>query len=326
MRALLVWWIAVTPANGEKNTVKINRRRNAGDYGEKNSTSLRGKSGWLQGIDFRLPKLFYTDPKGILGNGLDQCPDPCEITTDRSKADLCIYNVRWLKSLPSSLTKRKSQKFAITFYFESPFTMANSRNKYTVFLKTLADRGVDWTVSYQDNSDFFWPMFRFVPNAEFANETFREELSSERIQQQVNLPAKKKLVLWLVSNCETQSGRLRYAQELFRHLPMDRVGWYGCGGAPNSKCPKKGDCAKRVHNEYKFYLAFENSLCNGYITEKFFHSFRRNLVPVVRGGLKAEDYKRVAPSGSYINVDDFSSPQDLAKFLLELDKDDERHF
>jgi hypothetical protein len=41
---------------------------------------------------------------------------------------------------------------------------------------------------------------------------------------------------------------------------------------------------------YYFYLAFENSLCKDYITEKFFDAMSRDVVPVVRGG---GDYAKV---------------------------------
>jgi hypothetical protein len=39
-------------------------------------------------------------------------------------------------------------------------------------------------------------------------------------------------------------------------------------------------------------------------------------IPVVRGGLSGEDYAAVAPPGSYINADDFASPEALAAHML----------
>lgn len=40
------------------------------------------------------------------------------------------------------------------------------------------------------------------------------------------------------------------------------------------------------------------------------------------GGRK-EDYERTAPKGSYIHVNDFESPKQLAKYLDKLDKNDD---
>ena len=42
-------------------------------------------------------------------------------------------------------------------------------------------------------------------------------------------------------------------------------------------------------------------------------------------GARPEDYAKVAPHNSFIHVDQFSSPQHLAEFLLELDRDDEKY-
>ena len=64
---------------------------------------------------------------------------------------------------------------------------------------------------------------------------------------------------------------------------------------------------KKLQNQYKFYLAFENSNCYGYVTEKFFKTLGKGLVPIVMGGSK--NYEKIAPPNSYINVDDYKSPQ-----------------
>lgn len=83
-----------------------------------------------------------------------------------------------------------------------------------------------------------------------------------------------------------------------------------------------------LNKDYKFYLAFENSNCRDYITEKFFknslgtNSEDLNIVPIVMGG-HPHDYKRVAPENSYIHVDQFRSPAELASYLKMLDANDE---
>ena len=64
-----------------------------------------------------------------------------------------------------------------------------------------------------------------------------------------------------------------------------------------------------------FYLAFENSKCNDYVTEKFYNALDIDIVPIVMGGA---NYSAIAPAGSYIDVNDFSSPQQLAKELKRL--------
>ena len=74
------------------------------------------------------------------------------------------------------------------------------------------------------------------------------------------------------------------------------------------------DCDMReVINAYKFYLSFENAYCNGYVTEKLSkYLMVYTIIPVVYGWA---DYSQVAPPHSVIDVRDFKSPKDLAKYL-----------
>lgn len=59
-----------------------------------------------------------------------------------------------------------------------------------------------------------------------------------------------------------------------------------------------------LEKDYKFYLAFENSLCRDYITEKFYLALLYNVVPVVYGGA---NYTNLAPKKSFIDIRDFKS-------------------
>lgn len=49
--------------------------------------------------------------------------------------------------------------------------------------------------------------------------------------------------------------------------------------------------------------------------------FRNDILPVVMGA-HPDDYKRVAPPGSYIHVEDFSGPEELAEYLQKLATND----
>ena len=42
-------------------------------------------------------------------------------------------------------------------------------------------------------------------------------------------------------------------------------------------------------------------------------------------GARKEEYEKVAPQKSFIHVDDFASPQQLAQYLNELDKNDDAY-
>lgn len=63
-----------------------------------------------------------------------------------------------------------------------------------------------------------------------------------------------------------------------------KVDIYGACG--NFKCSRSTSdlCFELLDNDYKFYLAFENSNCKDYITEKFFvNALYRNVLPIVMG-------------------------------------------
>lgn len=76
-----------------------------------------------------------------------------------------------------------------------------------------------------------------------------------------------------------------------------------------------------LEQKYYFYLSFENTFCEDYISEKMFDYMKYDIVPVVYGGA---DYSKFAPPHSYIDANKFDSPGDLATYLNHLiDNEDE---
>jgi alpha-1,3-fucosyltransferase len=74
---------------------------------------------------------------------------------------------------------------------------------------------------------------------------------------------------------------------------------------------------KLLESKYKFYLSFENSFCDDYVTEKFFKVLKYDMVPVVLGG---GNYSKMAPEKSFIDARNFKSIGDLADYIKYLDK------
>ena len=132
------------------------------------------------------------------------------------------------------------------------------------------------------------------------------------------MKSKIKLAYWLVSHCKTQNHREDFAKELQRYIPVDIYG--GCGPF---KFMKRGSAHWAKHErktlmmKYKFYLAFENTNCKDYISEKLFHHMGHGVVPIVMGG---GNYSDILPKHSYIDVKDFESAKALADYLKHLDK------
>uniref|UniRef100_A0A8D0GB03 Fucosyltransferase n=1 Tax=Sphenodon punctatus TaxID=8508 RepID=A0A8D0GB03_SPHPU len=172
--------------------------------------------------------------------------------------------------------------------FESP--------SHSPGLRDLADI-FNWTMSYRVDSDIFMPY---------------GYLSAIGAPSRLGVPRKTKLVAWVISNWNEEHARVRYYQRLKRYLPIDV---YGAQGLEL----KEGDVVRTV-SEYKFYLAFENSQHSDYITEKLWrNAFKSSAVPVVLGPERS-NYEFFIPPDSFIHVDDFTSPRQLAVYLKYLDK------
>ena len=80
------------------------------------------------------------------------------------------------------------------------------------------------------------------------------------------------------------------------------------------------ECFKMLKRIYKFYLSFENNICDEYITEKAWNALKHDIVPVVLGGA---DYASLLPPHSYIDVANFTSPKALATYLRQVANDDD---
>lgn len=168
----------------------------------------------------------------------------------------------------------------------------------------------NWTSTYRHDSTIVAPYEKYVPHL---------NASKMRPPSKNYAEGKTKMVAWFVSNCGASNNRLNYARKLKEHVQVDIFG--ACGTMSCSRV-NQDHCFEMLNKDYKFYLSFENSNCRDYITEKFFVTGLQNdVVPIVMGAAP-EDYARAAPPHSFIHVDDFESPKELADYLLKLDKDD----
>ena len=222
----------------------------------------------------------------------EQCPvSSCVIATNRREskaADLIVFKDHF--TMPG-MDRRREQIWMI-FMLESP-----------LHTQVFKHKGVfNWTATYRSDSTVVAPYERW----QYYNDNVRART------QTFNYAAnKRKKVAWFVSNCGARNGRLEYARNLSNHIDVDIYGT--CG---DKKCPRASkDCLKMLDTDYKFYLAFENSNCVDYITEKFFvNGLKHNILPIVMGASK-EAYERSAPLNSFLHVDDFTGPAHLAQYL-----------
>ncbi|XP_060100469.1 3-galactosyl-N-acetylglucosaminide 4-alpha-L-fucosyltransferase FUT3-like [Heteronotia binoei] len=224
-------------------------------------------------------------------------PD-CHITANRlwyPVADAVIVHHFDVCKSPRFLPRRlrPPSQLWIWFNLEPP---TYTRNVH------LMDNRFNLTMSYRRDSDIFTPY------------GWLEVLPEPR---NVTVPLKTKLVAWVVSKWNPSSLRVRYYQELKKYIHVDVYGYQ------HSPLPQKKQI--KVLSQYKFYLAFENSVHEDYITEKLWKTaLLAETVPVVCGPPR-KNYELYLPPGSFIHIDDFPTVQGLALFLQELDQNSERY-
>ncbi|VDK25358.1 unnamed protein product, partial [Taenia asiatica] len=73
---------------------------------------------------------------------------------------------------------------------------------------------------------------------------------------------RKELIAWAMSNYRPYNNRVEYANAIAKFIPVDIFGRNGM------QLPRNSNAFHLLSLNYKFYLAFENSNCRDYITEK----------------------------------------------------------
>ena len=233
-----------------------------------------------------------------------------------------IKNLREMRSKLPEFNQGINPLF-ILFILESP-KGANLRNP-------LLQDFFNVTYTYRSSADLYRPYGAFVskmnPNLDnivMQNWTLYNPLENSSYDLDI-VPwrNRSKEIAWIVSHCQTENHREKYVQELkdLGSLPIDIFG--KCG---NRKFPTRQDIDAgyaQIAKEYKFYLAFENSDCTEYITEKFFYALEFGLLPIAMGGLSREDYEKVAPPHSYLHVKDYENPHSLMKELEKISRDED---
>ena len=214
-------------------------------------------------LKYAEPKLIYVDffsnhlqPHSVQSN---QCQvDNCRITNmkkDKQNADAVIFHqlVKRVKR-----PKNKPHQLWIFHQLES-----SSNNRFVSKHHEL----INWTATFRSDSTLHTPYGKYVSYDKFSKLPPQEQVSSESKNY---AKGKTKLAAWFVSNCGGYNGRMTYVTELQKYAHIDVYGF--CGPLSCSKGNEAYRCTDMLKEDYKFYLAFENSNCRDYITEKFFHN------------------------------------------------------
>ena len=190
----------------------------------------------------------------------------CLFTTDRSKlseSNAVVFHGRNFDFNDLPKTRTKSQRW-VFYLLESPTHSYYDDNRWAAATKL----GFNWTMTYTTASDIFCPYCQISKINSLPNRTIDEDEMMKIVDNRTqnwaqNFSNRSRDALWFVSNCGGASKRNELAEELRKNgIKVDSFG--GCSGKRPDPIIKIGPEA--FFTKYKFYLAFENSLCDDYVS------------------------------------------------------------
>ena len=246
---------------------------------------------------------FYHSDRWNIDAGQEECgPYTCFLTYDKSvyeNASAIMFHHRssdWLDTLPVNYNRKAWQRWVLYNRESSWWTpKGNDLNKVNNLF--------NWTMGFRRDNDI--P----IPTAIISRKQFKGFDCHKN-----HLIGKTKHLAGLMSACvyndPLYDSRNLYIKYLEKHgLKFDMYG--RCGKDCGRNCSE-------VLRRYKFILAFENSLCEDYISEKpYRNGLLIGVVPVVMSGANLSD-PYILPPGSFIDAELFSSVPALVKFLQEV--------
>ena len=235
----------------------------------------------------------------------------CTITNRQKGQSIEGFDMVVMKQPMDQIPPRKSANQLWVYHF-----LESQRYSVNIDLESW-DGMFNYTMTYIRSSESNGYDLNYGTNAVKREQALPEVNYHQKKLGMVG--SKEANALWLVSDCDlwVQSLREEQVLNLTKHMPVDAFSHdEQCKRKLNNTLGDKFD-AKNPYNAYWFYLAYENSLCRDYITEKFWKIIASDslTIPVVLGGYSMKDYEIVAPPNSYIDVRNFTSAKHLAEHL-----------
>ncbi|XP_054712686.1 alpha-(1,3)-fucosyltransferase C-like [Uloborus diversus] len=222
----------------------------------------------------------------------------CEITDNRTRlveSDVILFHVRTMSLLDVPRHRLPNQKWVFFSLEAPPYSYFNGFQ----FMNNI----FNWTMTYREDSDIV---------VRYGSVTTLEKSYFNVTNLYDVWKRKSKMATWMVSHCSTSGNREKYVQILSKYMDIDT---YGLCGFATCTFNETEQCLQNFSKRYLFFLAFENAVCDDYITEKFYRTLKYEMIPVVFGG---GNYKKVAPPNSFIDAMDFVSPKELSSHLYRV--------
>ncbi|HCM22678.1 MAG TPA: hypothetical protein DIC46_18330 [Porphyromonadaceae bacterium] len=232
---------------------------------------------------------------------LSKLPENYILTTDRkyfntSKA-VVFHLPDLLENMEDDLIKQENQLWvAWNMECEENYPWMKDDAIYSMF---------DLRMDYHQDADVVYPYYT----------NFKEYLNREKVSEKENK------VCMIISSSINQSGRMEYIKELIEYIDIDSY------GKLYNNMTMVNDIGRetklQVYSKYKFVIAFENAICQDYVTEKFYDPLIVGSVPIYMGAPNIEEL--IPGDNCYINVRDYKSAKDLADYLKRCFQDNDEY-
>lgn len=246
-------------------------------------------------------RLYAIDHSGLGDNSrLIDCSSSLEVELVPDNVDKANFSY-YLNGVPPGVENRKQladgkRHYYMVFAMESePHSGGGDSWKFGDFhMWYNLDKSFPEPATYFDVRSYL-PDLLAPPRVEFE-------------QKETSAP-----VVWILSNCHAFNQRERFVQKLMNLIKVDSFG--GCLNNNRKFSSARMQGNVEVYSKYKFVITIENSNCEDYVTEKLVFSVASGSIPIVAGKDGKPNYLRYLPKGSYINVYDFKTVEDLVKHL-----------
>ncbi|KAJ0177337.1 hypothetical protein K1T71_007346 [Dendrolimus kikuchii] len=278
-----------------------------------------------------------TDPLMYLGQGQDRfikrnCKNAkCFISTDRSLFDSITHFDVVVFSIKEIVEKKVTDLPIIRSPHQKYVFASSESSDYYPLCDDRFDTYFNVTWTYKLNSDISYGYIvvrnnegEVIGPKEVMHWKAISDMDSINDTLKIKLKSKRLAAAWFVSNCNAPSDRDTFVKKLRNELKKFNMDVDIYGSCGTKKCPRQSmaSCLQSVERDYYFYLSFENSFSEDYVTEKLLHGLQHYAVPIVYG---AANYSRFMPDGIYLNARELG-PQKLAERMHEIINDKEQYY
>uniref|UniRef100_A0A7I4Y314 Fucosyltransferase n=1 Tax=Haemonchus contortus TaxID=6289 RepID=A0A7I4Y314_HAECO len=247
-------------------------------------------------------KIDFSDCKGF--------SDRCIATYNKSligAADAVVFHAADIADgpLPDAKDRRPNQRY-VFLSMEAPHNSGFHAVPLNFF---------NWTATYLLSSDVVFKYGVYFLPAKVAEE---KGFKFTDFHVDYSFPKKKSGILGFISNCNTSSKRELALRELSKYMNVTIGGKCASNRENVNLCPSGQDCTS-LYSDYPFYLAVENSVCKDYVSEKYWERLSVPSIPIV---MRRKVFESLAiPPHSFIAMDDYASPKEMAADLIRLESD-----